>query len=202
MTADARRTPLDAEKATVRAAALARRDALPAERRVTAAAVLARRPLPVAVPPAAVVSGYVAIRSELDPLPLMRAFVEAGASLALPVTLSRGKPLVFRAWREGEPLDESRWGLSEPTPAAPEVAPDILLVPLAAFDRRGHRIGYGAGFYDRTLDALRAKKPVVAIGLAFACQECPRIPVGPFDAPLDLVLTETAVHDFRQVRRG
>ena len=93
---------------------------------------------------------------------------DAGAKLALPAIAGRGKPLIMRAWIFGEPLASGQWGIREPMPEAPEVAPDILIVPLGAFGRAGHRIGYGAGYYDMTIAALRAKKLVTAIGVAFA----------------------------------
>jgi 5-formyltetrahydrofolate cyclo-ligase len=113
--------------------------------------------------------------------------------LALPVVAGRGKPLVMRAWRWGEDLAQGVWGLREPKPDAPEVDPDILLVPLLAFDRTGHRIGYGAGYYDMTIAGLRARKAVTAIGLAFAAQEIAAVPATPRDERLDLVLTEREV---------
>ena len=104
----------------------------------------------------------------------------------------------MRAWAFGEPLNSGQWGIREPFPDAPAVEPDILIVPLAAFDRAGHRIGYGAGYYDMTINALRAKKPVVAIGIAFAAQEIPSVPATERDARLDLVLTEREIIDFRE----
>jgi len=104
----------------------------------------------------------------------------------------------MRAWTFGEPLASGQWGIREPVPEAPEVAPDVLIVPLAAFDRGGHRIGYGAGYYDMTINALRAKKKVTAIGIAFAAQEIPQVPATQRDARLDLVLTERETIDFRE----
>ena len=109
----------------------------------------------------------------------------------------RGLPLVMRAYRFGDELASGVWGIREPKPEAPEVFPDILLVPLAAFDRTGQRIGYGAGHYDRTIARLRAMKPVTAIGVAFSVQEIGEIPATPFDQKLDLVLTEKETIDFR-----
>ncbi len=103
----------------------------------------------------------------------------------------------MRAWTFGAPLKGGQWGIREPAPEAPEVAPDILIVPLAAFDRAGHRIGYGAGYYDMTINALRARKKVIAIGIAFAAQEISSVPATERDARLDLVLTEREVIDFR-----
>ncbi len=103
----------------------------------------------------------------------------------------------MRAWAWGEPLSSAVWGIREPEPAAPEVEPDILLVPLLAFDRAGHRLGYGGGYYDLTIAQLRAHKAVFAVGLAFAAQEVPTVPATPRDARLDLVLTEREVIDLR-----
>jgi 5-formyltetrahydrofolate cyclo-ligase len=144
-----------------------------------------------------VVSGFFPIRSEINPLPLMRRLAAAGAKLALPVVAGRGKPLILRAYAFGDPLVSGQWGIREPPPEAPEAAPDVMLVPLAAFDRNGHRIGYGAGYYDMTIAKARAQKPVTAIGIAFAAQEIGRVPATPRDARLDLVLTEREVIDFR-----
>jgi 5-formyltetrahydrofolate cyclo-ligase len=127
----------------------------------------------------------------------MRKLAGAGATLALPVIAGRGKPLTMRAWRWNEPLAAGQWGIREPKPDAMEVEPDILLVPLLAFDRSGHRIGYGAGYYDLTIARLRARKPVTAIGLAFAAQEVSAVPTTPHDERLDLVLTENEAIAFK-----
>src|SRR5262249_55504607 len=163
------RTP--PSKAELRAAALRRRDALSERQRDAAAQVLANRGLPVAVTRGIVVSGYSPIRSEIDPTPLMRKLVEQGARLALPCVNARGQSLTFRAWLPTDRLMLGSLGILEPSPAAAEVVPDIMLVPLAAFDRAGHRIGYGAGHYDYTFAHLRKAKAVIGIGLAFAAQE-------------------------------
>ena len=185
-------------KAELRRAALARRDALPAAERQQAAEAIAARAFPVAVETGAIVAGFMPMKSEINPLPLLRALAGAGARLALPVVAGQGKPLIMRAWAFGEPLAAGVWGIREPEPAALEVAPDILIVPLLAFDRAGQRVGYGAGYYDRTIVALRAKQAVLAIGLAFAAQEIAAVPATPHDAPLDLVLTEREVIDLRR----
>lgn len=138
------------------------------------------------------------MKSEISPIPLMRKLANAGAHLALPVIVGRGKPLIMRAWAFGDALRSGQWGIREPMPEAPEVAPDILIVPLAAFDRQGHRIGFGAGYYDMTINALRRQKSVTAVGIAFAAQEIPHVPATERDARLDLVLTEHEVIDFRE----
>jgi 5-formyltetrahydrofolate cyclo-ligase len=189
---------IESLKAQVRRDAAARRDALPAAERAAAAATIAARPLPVAVPAGAIVSGFSPLKSEINPVPLMRAFAEAGAGLALPVVAGRGKPLIMRAWTFGAPLVAGVWGIREPPPGAPEVFPDILIVPLLAFDRSGHRIGYGAGYYDMTIARLRGIKPVIAVGIAYAAQEIAEIPTTERDARLDFVLTERETIDFRR----
>ncbi|UPG71900.1 5-formyltetrahydrofolate cyclo-ligase [Roseomonas gilardii subsp. gilardii] len=141
-------------------------------------------------PPGAVVSGYWPMGHELDPRPLLAALSARGHAVALPVTTRRGQPLRFRQWVPGEPLVSARFGLSEPPPEAPELRPDWLLVPLLAFDRRGHRLGYGAGYYDRTLESLPG---AAALGFAYAGQEVPCVPTGPGDQPLRAVATERGV---------
>ena len=189
--------PAGQSKSDLRASALAARDALSSEARAAAAAAIAARGLPVAIAPGIIVSAYSPIRSEIDPAPLMRALGTQGARLALPAVLARGKALAFRAWSPNDRLMLGPLGILEPSPAAAEVVPDILLVPLAAFDCLGHRIGYGAGHYDYTLAHLRKVKPVTAIGLAFAAQEIDAVPVLQHDERLDYVLTETRCFDFR-----
>jgi 5-formyltetrahydrofolate cyclo-ligase len=182
----------------LRRQALAHRDALSAAERAQAAETIATRAFPVAIAPGAIVAGFMPMKSEINPLPLMRTLAAAGARLALPVVAGQGKPLIMRAWAFGEPLIAGVWGIREPAPLAPAVAPDILIVPLLAFDRTGQRIGYGAGYYDLTIAALRARQAVVAIGVAFAAQEIAAVPATPRDAPLDLVLTEREVIDLRR----
>src|SRR5471030_2708163 len=148
-------------KGDLRTAALARRDALSDEQRDAAARAIAVRGLPIEIKPGAVVAGYSPIRSEIDPVPLMRALAARGARLALPAVTARGKSLAFRAWSADDRWMLGPLGILEPSPAAAEVIPDIMLVPLAAFDRFGHRIGYGAGHYDYTLAQLRKVKAII-----------------------------------------
>ena len=184
-------------KSIIRKDALLRRDALPAAERAKAAEAIAARAFPVAIEPGQIVSGFSPLKTEINPIPLMRKLADAGAQLALPVVAGKGKPLIMRAWCFGEPLDSGVWGIREPNADATEVAPDILLVPLLAFDRQGYRIGYGAGYYDMTIGKLRAMKPVVAVGIAYAAQEIASVPITPRDARLDLVLTEREIIDLR-----
>jgi 5-formyltetrahydrofolate cyclo-ligase len=189
--------PAGQSKSDLRTAALAAREALSGGERAAAAHAIATRGLPLEIAPGTIVSGYSPIRSEVDPAPLMRALAARGAQLALPAVLARGKSLSFRAWSPNDRLVLGSLGILEPSPAAAEVMPDIMLVPLAAFDGQGHRIGYGAGHYDFTLAHLRKLKHVIAIGLAFAAQEIVAVPALPHDVALDYVLTETDMLDFR-----
>ena len=182
--------PIADQKRELREAALARRDLMPPDDRVRAARKIAAAPLPVEVPKGTTVSAFSPIKTEFNPVPLMRVLAKAGARLALPRLVGRGNPLSLRAWSFGEPLVAGVWGIREPGPEAPEVAPDIVLVPFTVFDRAGYRIGYGAGYFDMTLAALRAKKKIVAIGLGFATQETERVPVEAHDQRLDFILTE------------
>ena len=182
-------------KAELRQLSLAKRDTIPAAERAAAAETIAGRSFPYQIRPGLVVSAYSPMRSELNPVPLMRKLADAGAKLALPVVMARGKPLLMRDWAFGEPLGTGTWGIREPLPSAPEAWPDILLVPLACFDRKGNRIGYGAGYYDLTINRLRVLTPVVAIGLAYHAQHVPVVPSTPRDARLDMVLTEREVID-------
>ena len=145
---------------------------------------------------ARIVSAYRRIRSELDPEPLMLALIERGCRLCLPVIGGSGLPLRFREWTPGTRMVPGPFGAEVPADGA-WLEPDLLIVPLLAFARSGHRVGYGAGYYDMTIAALRAKKTVLAVGIAFAAQEIAVVPTTPRDARLDLVLTEREVIDCR-----
>ena len=144
----------------------------------------------------AVVSAYVPMRSELDCRPLLKAIAALGIATAVPVMVGKALPLVFRAYRPGDTLEKASFGVEEPLASAPLLVPDLLFVPLAAFDARGYRLGYGGGFYDRTLARLRAEKPITAIGLAFDCQEVASVPCGPYDQRLEGVLTPSGYRHF------
>ncbi len=138
------------------------------------------------------VSGFWPIGGEANVMPLLKALGARGLEMALPVVPGRGQPLEFRQWQPDDPMDSGPFGIAEPKSTAPVIEPDMLLVPLLAFDRAGGRLGYGGGYYDRTLAGLRAGKRILAVGIAYAAQECPTVPCGDHDAPLDWVLTETA----------
>jgi 5-formyltetrahydrofolate cyclo-ligase len=190
MTADA--------KPELRRAALARRALLPAaaraafSARLTAeGAALARRFR------AGAVSAFYPVRDEPDTLALLELLAGEGVATALPITVARGQPLIFRRWRPGEPTVAGQMRIPEPGPDAAALDPDLLFVPLAAFDRRGHRIGYGAGHYDRTLARLRALKPIVAVGVAYGVAEIAAAPDEPHDQRLDYVLTDSELIEIR-----
>ncbi|MGI9520074.1 MAG: 5-formyltetrahydrofolate cyclo-ligase [Hyphomicrobiaceae bacterium] len=137
----------------------------------------------------AVISAYRPIGSELDPTPLVVELAADDLRIGLPVMQQVGKPLLFRQWREGDQLEKQLWGIEEPQDGAPVTVPDLLLIPLLAYDRYGWRLGYGGGFYDRTLSDLRSKKKVQAVGIAFVEQEVDSVPYSANDQRLDWMLT-------------
>jgi len=186
-------------KDELRRRALARRDTLTVEQRVDAAKAIATISLPVELPLGTIVAGYSPINSEIDPFPLMQALAKQSAELALPVIIERNRPLIFRSWSPEEGLVRGQYGIFQPSSDEPEVDPDIVLVPLAAFDHAGHRIGYGRGYYDRTLQNLRAMKRITVIGVAFAVQEIEVVPALAHDEHLDCVLTERGLIDLRRL---
>ncbi|MGH1418743.1 MAG: 5-formyltetrahydrofolate cyclo-ligase [Hyphomicrobiaceae bacterium] len=141
----------------------------------------------------ATISGYFSMPEELDTKPLLGALHAQGFKLALPVIVAKAMPLIFRTWVPGDDMTTAKWGIREPHDSQPEVDPDIVLVPLLAFDKRGFRLGYGGGYYDRTLEKLRNIKPVLAIGLAFDEQEVDAVPHDSYDQRLDMVFTQTRV---------
>lgn len=189
----------NAHKDELRRRALSRRDLLTVEERIAAAEAIALTQIDIELPPGTTVAGYSPINSEIDPYPLMRAFMAKGAELALPVIVRRDHPLIFRSWDPNEGLVRGSYGIFQPSSDAPDVDPDIVLVPLAAFDRAGHRIGYGRGYYDRTLQNLRTVKKITVIGIAFAVQEIQIVPALPHDEQLDCVLTERELIDLRRL---
>ncbi len=179
-------------KDRLRQEAFARRNALDPGWRRQASREIARRVL--ALPELAAVQpvgAYWPIRSEVDPRPIMRALVKRGQTVALSQILH--PRLSWREWRPGDALIKGGFGVREPGPDAPECFPRALLVPLAAFDRRCHRIGYGKGHFDRSIATLSDLHPVLAIGLAYSVQEVPSVPAEPHDRRLDLIVTEAEV---------
>lgn len=179
-----------ADKASLRARMRALRQRLAAE--LPEAARQAAEHLPMERLPAfAVIGGYHPLGGELDPSPLIDRLMRTGAMLALPVVVEPDAPLIFRAWSPGDPAPRDAIGVPSPPPSEPELSPDLVIAPLLAFDRQGGRLGQGGGYYDRTIAALRASRPVFVLGLAFAGQEVESIPMEPNDQRLDAILTET-----------
>jgi 5-formyltetrahydrofolate cyclo-ligase len=177
---------LEAAKRAAREAALMRRRGLDA---VAAGQALASHVLRDCPPPAgAVVSGFWPLGEEIDIRPLLHALHERGHRIALPVTPRRGEALTFRCWRPGDVLIQERFGTMRPTGEV--LVPDMLLIPLLAFDAAGGRLGYGGGFYDRTLTGHRGR---FHMGCAFAAQQVDAVPVGPYDVRLDAVATENGI---------
>src|SRR4051794_28480165 len=160
------------------------------ERRAAAAGLLETWQLERPIETPAVVSAFWPMAEELDIRPLMIELHNQGCQLALPVVVAKRQPLVFRAWRPGDPLEAGGVGPPPPSPQRGAGAPDPLIVPLLACDEEGWRLGYGGGFYDRTLEALRAKKTVTAVGVGFNAQLVPEVPHGPSDQRLDWLLTD------------
>ncbi|WP_375202033.1 5-formyltetrahydrofolate cyclo-ligase [Hyphococcus sp.] len=138
----------------------------------------------------AVVSLYFPMRHELDTEPLVAALIEDGVTVALPVVARKKSPLVFRAYTPGDALVAGSYGEQIPAETAPEATPDILVIPLLAFTRDGGRLGYGGGYYDRTLEKLRKTGAPVAVGYAYGAQEVDALPLSPLDQPLDWIVTE------------
>jgi 5-formyltetrahydrofolate cyclo-ligase len=182
---------LDEDKSTLRSAMQAWRAGLdPEERRAAGDGLVAtfQRERPFETP--AVVSGFWPMAEELDIRPLMFELFNQGCQLALPIVVGKRQPLVFRAWRPGDALEKGVFGTLHPSPKREVIEPDALIVPLLACDQEGWRVGYGGGFYDRTLLALRRKKKVTALGVAFDAQLVPDVPHGPDDQRIDWLLTD------------
>ncbi len=182
---------LDEEKRRLRPHAKKQRANAAATVRDAAAKVAARTLEEGRVPAGRPVSAYWPKGDELDPRPLMAALDALDHQIGLPVVVQPGAPLLFRRWRPGDDLEPAGYGLHEPAADQAQVIPQVLFVPLLAFDREGYRLGYGGGFYDRSLAELRSRGAVLAIGLAYAGQEIARVPHGPEDQRLDRIVTDT-----------
>lgn len=147
----------------------------------------------------AVLSAYLPVRAEFDVLPILRHAHAQGCPTCLPVVLGRGRPLSFRHWAPGDPLVDGTFGIAVPAPEAETLEPAILLVPMLAFDDEGYRLGYGGGFYDRTLARRRTRAPApLAVGVAFAGQRIDRVPRGADDERLDWIVTENGARRFER----
>jgi 5-formyltetrahydrofolate cyclo-ligase len=151
------------------------------------------------LPSRCVVAGYIQRGSELDPLPMLKALRNNGHRLALPAVTAKNAPMMFRAWTPDQPLTTDAAGLPAPPTTAADVVPEVLIMPLVAFDGKGTRLGTGAGYYDRTLPALRGNNPnLLVVGIAFAVQQERELPREATDVPLDAVITERGVLWFRE----
>ncbi len=183
---------LDEAKQSLRRSATTRRREAAARDDGAAGRALAETVLrDIALPDGAAVSGYWPIASEIDVAPLLRELAARGHRIALPAVTARDRPLVFRAWREGDAMADGPFGIREPLASAATIEPQVVLAPLLAFDRAGYRLGYGGGFYDRSLAELRAARPTLAIGVAWAAQEVRGVPHDGRDQPLDWVATQS-----------
>ncbi len=183
-------------KARARTAAFARRKAAHAAGGATAAAAHLARAL--APHHGRCLAGYLPIRTEIDPRPVMAGW---SGEVCVPVVAGPGQPLAFRRWVPGGGLVAGAFGVMIPEADVPAV-PDVLIVPLAAFDGAGYRLGYGGGFYDRTLAALRPVRPIFAVGFAYAAQEAADLPREATDAPLDAIVTEAGIRRFDRAATG
>jgi len=181
---------IETAKRVLRAAAAERRRGAAPLLTAAGAAARDRFLAAVEVPSGAAVSGYWPLEDEFDPRPLLRHLHGQGHPVGLPVVVGRGQPLLFRRWDPGMELVRGNFKVMTPPADAAEIVPRLLLVPLLAFDRAGFRLGYGGGFYDRTLAKLRAGGDALAVGVAFAMQEVPAVPRDDTDQPLDWIVTE------------
>jgi 5-formyltetrahydrofolate cyclo-ligase len=181
---------LSSDKAELRRAARQKRQALADD---NFSLVIAPYAEDLALAPGSIVGGYHARPEEADPALLLARLVETGCTVAFPRVIGKDQPLEFHHVPDGEVLEPGSFGIPEPLETWPRAVPDVLLVPLLAFDAKGHRLGYGGGFYDRTLALLN----VPAIGIAYAGQEISSIPFSPHDRTLDMVLTEQGIRKFR-----
>ena len=140
-----------------------------------------------------IISGYLSYRGEIDVTGLMQQLSDQGWKTCLPVVKADGEPLVFRSWSPGQETIAGRWGIAVPPASVKTVEPDVLLVPLLSFDRSGFRLGYGGGFYDRTIEFLKTRKKIITMGVAYAGQEVDKVPHENHDQPLDMVITEKGI---------
>jgi 5-formyltetrahydrofolate cyclo-ligase len=185
---------LDQIKKEARVAATAARLVAHEQWQDRATLALASMPFPLkAQPNANVVSAFHPYQSEIDTRMLLGKLAGEGWTTCLPIVLGKGLPLEFRRWLPGEPLVKGVWGIERPPDTSQVVEPDVLIIPLLAFDRQGYRLGYGGGFYDRTLEKLRVLKNIVAIGVGYSGQEVDAVPHGAHDQPLDYMMTEKEI---------
>jgi 5-formyltetrahydrofolate cyclo-ligase len=183
-------TSMQEEKQVLRTALRVRRTKAARTDGVAAGALAERFLRAIAIEPAAVVAGYWPIGDEIDVRMLLSRLRALGHDIALPAVVGAGRPLAFRRWQEDEALADGPFGTRQPPDSAAVVTPAVVIVPLLAFDRHGYRLGYGGGYYDRTLAALRLRRRVVAVGVAYAAQEVPVVPRERDDQALDWIVTD------------
>ncbi len=176
-------SPLPSDKRTIRAVARAARDALGQDR----PAIVVPAAFRSLLRPAMIVASYVPFGSEADPSPLAQAALEAGCAIALPYVVDRATQMRFLSWKHGDLLAAGPYGLQQPSSEAAEVAPDLIITPLVAFDRGLGRVGQGAGYYDR---AFAHFPQAFRVGIAYSVQEVAQTPADPWDVPLHAIVTE------------
>lgn len=185
-----------ADKKTLRRVFLARRSEIPVDQKTALNQQIVARILSYLSPEESdIIAGYFAIKGEPDVLPVLAALAARGLRVALPVVTEKEAPLGFRLWHAGAAMVQGFAGIPEPDPATcPLVAPTVFLVPLLGFDARCHRLGYGAGYYDRTFAAIKKQQDFTAIGIAYDMQKLEKVPVDAYDYPLDAVVTDRHIY--------
>lgn len=190
-------------KDSIRQQAMARRARMTGTARARAAIKIKKIFLSsMSIRPGSIIAGYWPIKSEPDIRPLLKELSKRGYRVALPVVIEMALPLAFRLWEDSvTPMRDGRFGISEPDPeAAPAVIPDVILVPMLAFDLKGHRLGYGAGFYDRTLAYLKAFNDPKAVGISYECQLFDSVLSDEYDRPMNMILTEECLRNFERMK--
>ena len=188
-------------KAQLRRTVMARRKEVHAQEGGKAAADVQRRVCEAIPSKGQKIAGYWPLGCEIDCRPALEGLINNGAQVGLPVVAGQGQVLIFRCWQPGVILDVGPFGTWHPTPRAPLLAPTVLLLPLIAFDNTGHRLGYGAGYYDRTIAALRQDRALLMIGIAYDAQEVEVVPVDSHDQRMDAVITERRTLWFNEAAR-
>lgn len=186
-------TLVEEKQAARKAASKVRKDAAAIDGGAASMEILGHLQLTGILKAGQIVSGFLPIGSEIDTRPILVVLREMGLIISLPCVEAENAPLTFREWHPDDVLVKEKFGTMAPANTANEVDPDIILSPMLAFDRAGFRLGYGGGFYDRSLEKLRKEKPVIAIGVSYAAQEVNTVPRDTFDQPLDMILTEKEV---------
>lgn len=190
---------LEPDKISLRSLALQRRLAIPAEQAMEAAQRLAQHVLRLPeLKHAEQIAGFMPIKGEVNTLPLLEQLIQRNQTCLLPVAEAGNPVLQFYPWKPGDPLERGAFNIPIPANRIQAARPDVLLVPMLGFDKQGHRLGYGSGYYDNTIATLEAEGELVTIGIAYAIQELEKIPIEKHDKKLDMVATEAGIKDFRE----